>query len=193
VHPRPGLVGVGDPGRAQGRLDGLRAGLVPDGRELGLAAAAGLGAGEQGRRAAGPEREQQAAGDDAPARACGVAAERAQQVVHVGPALSWLSGQAAKDGALQEQGDLAGAGRLVDAALEHVLGELQHRAPGEGELTVEGLVERGAEGELVGAGVGDEAEVLLAGHVRGRAEDGAVAGEGGREGARDLELVHRGP
>jgi hypothetical protein len=40
-------------------------------------------------------------------------------------------------------------------------------------------VEGDAEAELVAAGVGGAAEVLLGGHVRGRAEDGPGGGEGG--------------
>ena len=59
------------------------------------------------------------------------------------------------------------------AALADVVAELVERLALERALAVERLVERDAEGELIGARVDVAAGELLGRHVRGRAEHGA--------------------
>ncbi len=202
AHALAGGDGVGASRRREGGAQLVGAGAVPGARELDGAAAAALARGARSgdEAPADGEDEDEGRGGEQAAAARGVvvAGELGEEREEAGVAVLRRGREAAEDGAAQPGRDLVVARRLADQAPQHVAGEAAQVVAVEGALPVERLVEGDAEGELVGAGVGAAAEVLLGGHVERRAHDGAgdrevdlEAGVGG--GDRDvlLDRLHR--
>jgi hypothetical protein len=189
VGPRGGVgVEAGEDAGGRRGVDGAGDGgaglVVPRGGELGGAAGAGGGrVGAPGRDAEREPAGEPGDGGGEPAAAGRRGRQRGEQRVHVGPAAGGVDGEAAAQH-LGEAALRAGAGGRVDDLAGH------HRERGLGvalaaerAALVQRLPQRDAEAELVGAGVGELAHVLLGRHVRGRAEDRAGGGE------RDVERV----
>ena len=129
--------------------------------------------------------------------------ELGEQRRHRRPACVRIGREAASHRAPEPRGHVAIVPGLRDLAGRHARRELHHAGTLERPLTVERLVERDAERELVAARVGAAAE-LLGGHVRGRAHHRAGArqilrqrrlatGDGGigRRGTRDRRAGRR--
>ena len=149
-------------------------------------AARGLTAGEVGLvrepDAEAGEAEEHEHGRDDPQAGEGLTAlDASEQHRHSRPALPRIDGEAAGDEPTQPARGAAPR-RLADLAALHGGRERAQVAAGEGSLPVEGLEERDAEGELIGAGVDLGASELLRGHVRRGAHHRAYRRQGRRHG-----------
>jgi hypothetical protein len=182
-----GVAGVGEAGGGEGGLQAGARGLAPGvGEGLGGAGAHVGAGGRVGAEAGAEEGDAEEGGDDASATATQLAVELGEEDRERGPAALGFGREAAQDQAQQALGEPRGALRGVDDAAE--LGHLEGvdvRA-GEGSVAEEALVEGDAEAELIRSLVDLLAAALLGGHVRGRADEGAVLGERAREGGEKL-------
>ena len=128
----------------------------------------GGGDGDDGEPQRG-ERELQGA----PAIALQVGEER----LHAGVPRGGLAGQAAEQDTPQPRRHAVSPASGAHAAVRHGEHLRVEGGPLEGLLAVERLVERRAEGELIGAVIGGGARVLLRRHVAGRPHDRSHLGE----------------
>jgi hypothetical protein len=178
-----GVAGVGEAGGGEGGLQAGARGLAPGvGEGLGGAGAHVGAGGRVGAEAGAEEGDAEEGGDDASATATQLAVELGEEDRERGPAALGFGREAAQDQAQQALGEPRGALRRIDDAAE--LGDLEgvDVLAGEGSVAEQALVEGDAEAELIAALVDLLAAALLGGHVRGRADEGAVLGERLREG-----------
>ncbi|HEY8379440.1 MAG TPA: hypothetical protein VIK91_23270 [Nannocystis sp.] len=190
VELRPHLVAEGGRQGLEGALDGVAGLGAPHRGDLVGAAAALIAAGAAGAEVTTADAEDGGGGDggeEGATVATAAVVEGAQQVLHRREPVPRVLFEAAQDrgGHPRRHADVARRG--ADLAARDGEAELVGALAGEGELAEQGLVERGAEAELIGGGADGLAEELLRGHIRGRADDLA---SGPRGGAGEAEIEH---
>ena len=132
-------------------------------------------AADQRRPAPSPSAD--ADGGRARRRALGRRGELVEQRVHVREAARPIDRQAPQERGLDAPGDAALERARARAARQHVAAQLEQRRPLERARAVQGLPQRHAEAELVGARIDRLPDHLLGRHVERRPQDRARLGE----------------